>query len=228
MLSKPQDFLACLFAIDERTIAADIENAKGRGHELAEIAARMLALPFNARTPEMEAKIAHHTMVMASEFSRVEQLPEEIRAYYAQFGVQQIGNEISSASALKNRLGDVTKAIEELNRKHDLCGLLSEDMPPELRTLHVEYERLSGGIEGTVVPSLFRRYQMDDFALLFETDRARYDSLVEIGRRSVSPMPSDIEEFMDQHFINEHGNDAFKAMQTRVEEIKRLLRKRER
>lgn len=227
MLSEPQEFLRCLFAIDDQTIAADIANARGRGPELAEETARMMGFPFNARTPEVEAKIAHHMMVMAHEFSKVERLPEEVRAYYAQFGVQQIANEVSSASAHKDRLGVVTAAIESLNRKHGLCGDLSEEMPPELRALHAEYESLAERIDETVIPSLFRRYHMEEFAVLYETDRTRYDWLVEIGRRAVSRMPLDIEEVMDQHFIKEHGEQAFRIVMARVEEIKILWKKKE-
>lgn len=224
MLSHPTDFLARFFSIDEETIAADIARARGRVLELIEIADQMFALPFNARTPEVEANIAHHIMVMASEFLQVEQMAEEISIYYAHFGVREIADAIGSASEIKGRLGKITCSIEALNQKHGLCGLLSEDTPRDLQALHAEYERLAEGIQETVVPSLFRRYKMEKVAALYETDRADYEKLVEIGRRSVSRMPPDIEARMDQDFLATQGERAFQAMKSRVEEIKHIWR----
>lgn len=217
--------LKAFFDIEPSEIANALLPVDGKAGLLRAEIASLTKTPFDAKTPETEARIAHLWMVHANESCRNEAIPSELRTFYAWIGTCDIVNyvqNVAPGNGTLAKLSDLMRAIERREGMDD-DGIFPNDCEPaDYQQISSEWDKLLEKITDTIVVAVLRRYELDDTADLYEHDRVNFEIHCEIGRRIICSSNEDKasdKKRHDDYFQNKYGADALKQVQIRVAEI---------
>jgi hypothetical protein len=226
MSRNPSQTLKLLFAIEQAEIDRDLERAKKDLLSLANEISALLAIPFNAKTPRTDARLAHLLLLQAHELSRRAAMAPELRTFYAAFGAGHVAQDAESIAADKDMCLELTKHMDAIRvregLKEDELWVTTDEGPEDYRRLNEEFGRVLERVADTVFTFVLRRYRIDEQADLFEGDRVLFESYREVGRRVVFPSRDiEIEKMMDDYFASEYGIDALQRVKSRAGELRK-------
>lgn len=185
----------------------------------------LFGLPLTARTPEIDARLAHLLMVRAHDLCRRDSVAPELNTFYAAFAAGHIVQDAEMVAEDKGTCAELSSRMDFIRRREGLADDEFWEMhegPQDYRDLDDELGRVLQRIEETVFAFVLRRYHMGEQADLFERDRVEFEIQREVGRRVISPPrkeTEDIEKQMDDYFCSEYGEDALLHVQSRVKEL---------
>ena len=206
-----------------------LKSAEGDIVALAAEISSLLAIPLAARTPEMDARLAHLLMVQAHELCRNDTLPPELKTFYAAFGAGYVAQDAEMVAADKDTLADLSVRINVIRRREGLAAdeyWARDKGPADYRKLDAEFERVMEGITDMVFAFMLRRYRLDSCAELFEQDRVKFEIQREVGRRIISPARRDtatIEKLMDDYCRKHYGAAALRRVKARTRQLRNKI-----
>jgi hypothetical protein len=232
MSENPSEMLAILFAIKQEVVLRDLKRAEEDIEAFNRELASFQAIPFEAATPEIEARRAHLFMIHAHELASRDAMAPEVQTFYAALGAGRIADDATSVAANKDTLGELNDHINAIRRREGLGEdefWHAKDGPEDYREASEEFDQQLTAIYETIVSFVLRRYHLDAQADLYEKDRVKFEIQREIGRRVLVPPGAETiqaEEQMDIYFREKFGDEAHERMLARVIEIRENLAKR--
>lgn len=226
MSRDPSKTLSILFGLEKSTIDQDIRAAEIDLVGVANEISSLVGVPFDAKTPEIEARLAHLLMVQAYALCQRDGVPPEVKTFYAAFGAGGIVQDAESAAADKDTLARLSSEMEVIRRREGLSEdefWMRNEGPADYEKLEDQYGQVLEKIEDTVFTFALRRYHLDEQANLFEQDRLTFEMHREIGRRVIFHPREDaasIEKLLDDYFLKEYGADALRRVELRVNELR--------
>jgi len=225
MSKTPSETLQILFAMQEDAIDRDLQRAEDNILAVANEISSLLAIPFDAKTPTTDARLAHLLMVQARELSRRDRLAPEVRTFYAAFGAGHVAQDAETVAADKDTCAELSARMDTIRRREGLAEgefwEMQHEGPQDYRDLTNEFGRVLERVADTVFAFVLRRYQMQEEADLFEQDRLLFETYREVGRRVIFPShDEEIEKMMDDYFRNEYGLDALNRVRLRAKELR--------
>jgi hypothetical protein len=226
MSKDPSKTLDLLFAIEPQLITHDLRRAEDDIRSIADEIASVQAIPFDAKTPQIEARRAHLFMIQAHELCRRDSIAPEVQTFYAAFGAGHIAQDAEMVAADRDTCAELSRQMDAIRRREGLATdefwAMQGEGPQDYRDLSDEFGRVLERITDTVFVFALRRYHLNDQADLFERDRVTFEIQREIGRRVIMPLKNDEEvgKMMDDYFRREYGTTAFERVLARVQEIR--------
>ena len=232
MESEDSELWRIFYSTSQEHIDADIKRA------VTDLNTIGIFLPHTDRrvfdAPPQERALASHTLlVWASAFNRMENVHFELRvktASSAALWLVQDAQYIDHSKSRGKEIGEAMKAIRRREGLEEDGYWLRGEGPEDYRALEREDEQRDDRIEQTVLPSVMRRYRMDDLAELYERDRLIFEIANEVGKRMErSPSPPQDPELRevweltgvraDEYFQERFGVDSLRKVQRRVAEL---------
>jgi len=229
MSKNPAETLKALFAIEQSAIDRDLRKAEGRLLEIVTEISALLALP--TKTSETDARVAHLWMIQAHELCRLDKFATELKTFHAAFGASQIAQDASGIAADKDTCAEISARMKLICQREGLpegeFWVMRSEGPKDYQDLNAEFEQILRSVEDTVFTFLLRRYDLNNYAELFEQDRVSFEIQREIGRRISMPVQEeaiDIEALMDDYFLKQYGADALAHVQSRTVDLQKKHR----
>lgn len=227
MSKDPSKTLDLLFALEPQVITHDLRRAEEDIRSIADEIASVQAIPFDAKTPEIEARRAHLFMIQAHELCRRDTIAPEVQTFYAAFGAGHIAQDAEMVTGDKDTCAELSRQMDAIRRREGLADdefwAMRGEGPQDYRDLNDEFGRVLERVADTIFIFAFRRYHLNGQADLFERDRVTFEIHREIGRRVIMPLKkdaADVEKMMDDYFRREYGTAAFERVLARVQEIR--------
>lgn len=220
------EMLKVLFAMEQTEVDRDLISAKERITEIIEEIRSLGRLSGAEKTAKTEARRAHLMMVQAHELCRKEIGPPELQTFYAAFGAGNIAQEAEMVTADKPTLTELSFRMDEIRRREGLAQgeyWMAGDGPADHQKLEDEWNDRIEAVADTIFVFVLTRYRLQAQASLYERNRKEFEILREIGRRLIWSTSTDSfgEGTMDEYFRKEWGEDAFRRVERRVEELRR-------
>ncbi|PYL74515.1 MAG: hypothetical protein DMF26_10700 [Verrucomicrobia bacterium] len=227
MSRDPAKTLSILFAINQDLIDSQLNQAANDITRVRDEISSLLAIPFDAKTSESDARLAHLLLVQAYILCQRVGIPQELKTFYAAVGAGGLVQDAELAADDKDTLARLSAEMTAIRRREGLADdefWMRGEGPPDFEALEAEYGRIIEKIEETVFVFALRRYHLDAEADLYERDRVTFELQREIGRRAVYRSPdADVEKFMDDYVRKEYGDDALSRVRARAEELRKIL-----
>lgn len=225
MSGDPEKMLEIFFAIKPAEIEHDLRGVEINSDAFRLELAELHEINFDVRTPEIEARIAHLTMILAYALCSQSNVLPEVKTLYAAMGAGQVMQDAEFQAYTKGRLNEIAQRMEDI-RKRD--GLLDEEIwhhntPPEdYIALDKEHDELSESITDTIFVYTLQQYRLKDQAELFENDRRTFEINREVGRRLLlsDKEPEGVEELMDRSIRMNYGEETLNKIRSRIQQIK--------
>jgi len=209
MSKNTAETLRILFAMDPKQIDRDLKAAAQDIPALASKLHSLASVPPGEKTAETNAEMHHLMMIHARVMSDIEEVPSELKAFYAE-----------SATWISDEAVMIDVANGWLRKL--LSPKIAEDDWHKCEMADAEFEAAAERVGNTVFDWILRRYGLDDQADLHERDPRTFDMRHEIGRRATSnETNSEAEKLLDKYCKKKFGEDGFRQIVERAAELRR-------
>lgn len=227
MSKTPSRTLELLFAIEPQIITRDLHDAEDDLRSVATEISSLLGIPFDAKTSEIDARLAHLLMIQAHEFCRRDTIAPEVQTFYAAFGAGHIAQDAEMVAADRDSCAELSARMDAIRRREGLADdefwEMRHEGPQDYRDLSEKFGQMLERVADTIFVFVLRRYHLNAQADLHERDRVAFEVQREIGRRVImSPREDaeDVQKMMDDYFRREYGEAAFERVLARVKQIR--------
>jgi len=120
----------------------DLKRAEGEIVALATEISSLLAMPVDARSLEMDTRIAHLLMLQAHELCRNNTLASELLTFYASFGAGYVVQDAVRVAASQDTHAELTRRMSVIRRAKGLGDgeyWAPDKRSPSYRKLDVEF-----------------------------------------------------------------------------------------
>ncbi len=188
MVYNPAEVLRLLLAIPQKQIRHDIADGERDFDRLMETAVASHQTKQGSEDPELFAKSFHWQLVRANVLQQRDDIPAEVRLFYAAKPADIIAEQACDIAHEKGKLAKLSSGMDEIGRRDGLA----EDQywplgegPDDYQAFSAESDELFEQVRATVFVTILRRYYLNAIANLFENDREEFDQKLEAGRKLI-------------------------------------------
>lgn len=220
-MTRSDQMLEIFLNIAPSTVTDDIKKSNGRLVEITEELRELRSTDYSERSPDVEAQIAHLSMLQAYETSRHPKFFPEHVTFYAAHAVEGVCDDAQMVAFSKGQMAKLSAQLRELEIRHGLTDgeyWPRGEGPEDHQKLSREADELSRKIYDTLFIHILRKYLFTEIADQFERDPIGFAVDREVGRRLIFP-PNGKAELFDDCFKSSHGEEALERVYSRLKEI---------